>query len=153
MNSKTQLVAVGLALVLISLIAAPRVLAQHPHDQNSKIVWRTGMVRLSKSAWAGDVRLKSGMYHVKHVMDGTRHVIVFKSVALPAGKEFPMWEGKEVARLACSVEAATKEERNTRVRLGKNAAGQSVILEIQIAGEKGKHILSVGGQQLSETNQ
>ena len=86
MKSKTQLVAVGLALVLISLIAAPRVLAQHPHDQNSQIVWKTGMVRLSKSAWAGDLRLKSGMYHVKHVMDGTRHVIVFKSVALRRAK-------------------------------------------------------------------
>ena len=149
MKSKTQLVAVGLALVLISLIAAPRVLAQHPHDQNSKTVWRTGMVRLSKSAWAGDVRLKSGMYHVKHVMDGTRHVIVFKSVALPAGKEFSMWEGKEDARLACTVEPATKEVRNTKVRLAKNAAGQSVILEIQIAGEKVKHILSVDGGMMA----
>ena len=152
MKSKAQLVAVGLALVLISLIAAPSVLAQDQHDQSSKVVWRKGMVRLSKSAWAGDVRLKSGMYHVKHVMDGTRHVIVFKSVAQPAGKEFSMWEGKEVARLACVVEPA-KEVRNTKVRLGKNAAGESVILEIQIAGEKVKHILSVSGQQLSETNQ
>jgi hypothetical protein len=132
---------------------APRILAQNPHDENSKMVWRTGMVRLSKSAWAGDVRLKSGMYHVKHVMDGTRHVIVFKSVALPGGKQFSMWEGKEIARLVCSVEPAAKEMRNTKVRLGKNAAGQSLILEIQIAGEKVRHILSVGGQQLSETNQ
>ena len=98
------------------------------------------MVRLSKSAWAGDVRLKSGMYHVKHVVEGSRHVIVFRSVALPAGKEFSMFEEKEVARLACSVEPA-KEVRNTKVRLGKNAAGQSVILEIQIAGEKVRHIL------------
>jgi hypothetical protein len=31
--------------------------------------------------------------------------------------------------------------RNTKVRLGKNVAGQSVILEIQIAGENVKHIL------------
>ena len=129
-------------------------MAQHTHDQSRKIVWTTGMLRLSKSVWAGDVRLKSGMYHVKHVMDGTRHVIVFKPVALPGGyKEFGMFEGKEVARLACSVEPAPKQVRNTKMRLGKNAAGQSVILEIQIAGEKVKHILSVGGQQLSETNQ
>ena len=70
------------------------------------------MVRLSKSAWAGDVRLKSGMYHVKHVVDGTRHVIVFKSVALPAGKEFSMWEGKEVARLECRVEPAKESAKH-----------------------------------------
>ena len=152
MKSKAQLIGVTLALALISLMPAPRALAQQPHDQNSQIVWRKGMVSLSKSAWAGDVRLKSGMYHVKHVMEGTRHVIVFQSVALPAGKEFSMWEGKEVARLACVV-APAKEVRNTKVRLGKNAAGQSVILEIQIAGEKVKYTMSVGGQQLSKTNQ
>ena len=139
MKRKAQLIGVTLALVLIALMTAPRVLA-HPHDQDSKVVWRTGMVRLSKSAWAGDVRLKSGMYHVKQVIDGTRHVIVFKAVALPAGKQFSMFEGKEVARLECRVEPAAKELRNTKVRLGKNAAGQSVILEIQIAGEKVRHI-------------
>jgi hypothetical protein len=140
MRKRAQLIAVGLALVLISLIAIPRVLAQHPHDQNSKIVWRTGMVRLSKAAWAGDVRLKSGMYHVKHVVEGNTHVIIFKPVTLPGGKGFPMWEENGVARLACNVEPA-KEVRNTKVRLGKNVAGQSVILEIQIAGEKVRHIL------------
>lgn len=99
------------------------------------------MVRLSKSAWAGDVRLKSGMYHVKHVVEGIRHVIVFKSVALPAGKQFSMWEGKEVARMECRVEPVTKQVRNTKVRLSKNVAGQSVIREIQIAGENIKYIL------------
>jgi hypothetical protein len=141
MRNRAQLIAVGVSLVLISLIAAPRVLAQHPHDQTGKIVWRSGMVRLSKSAWAGDVRLKSGMYHVKHVVDGARHVIVFKSVALPAGKEFSMWEGNEVARLECRVEPATRRVRNTKVRLGKNVAGQSVIRETQIAVENVLYIL------------
>ena len=99
------------------------------------------MLRLSKRVWAGDVRLKSGMYHVKHVVDGNTHVIVFKPVTLPGGKGFPMWEEREVVRLECRVEPATKEVRNTKLRLGKNAAGQLVILEIQIAGEKVKHIL------------
>lgn len=111
------------------------------------------MLRVSKSVWVGDVRLKSGMYHVKHVMDGTRHVIVFKPVALPAGyKEFSMVEGKEVARLECRVEPATKQVRNTKIRLAKNAAGQSLIQEIQLAGENDKHILSANAQQLSKRN-
>lgn len=154
MKSKAQLIGVTLALALISLMPAPRTLAQDTRDQRTKIVWKTGMVRLSKSAWAGDVRLKSGMYHVKHVVEGNRHVIVFKPVTMPAGyKEYSMVEGKEVARLECSVEPVTKQERNTKTRLGKNAAGEPVILEIQIAGERVKYILSVGAQQLSETNQ
>ena len=153
MKSKTQLVANGLALVLLSLMPAPRTLAQHTHDQSSKIVWKTGMLRLTKSVWAGDVRLKRGMYHVKHVVDGNRHVIVFKPVTMPAGyKEYSMFEGKEVARLECSVEPVTKQVRNTKIRLGKNAAGESVILEIQIAGEDVKHILAESSPQLNQRN-
>lgn len=98
------------------------------------------MVRLSKSTWAGDVRLKSGMYHVKHVVDGNTHVIIFKPVTLPGGKGFPMWEENGVVRLECWIEPATKQVRNTKVRLGKNPAGEPVIQEIQIAGEKTRHI-------------
>ena len=143
MKSKGQFVADGLALVLLSLIPAPAILAQQTQDRSSKSASRTGMVRLSKSVWAGDVRLKRGMYHVKHVVDGNGHVLVFRPVALPAGyKEFAMFEGKEVARLACTVEPATKQVRNTKVRLARNAAGDLVIQEIQIAGERVKHILS-----------
>jgi len=153
MKCNQHFVAASLVLVLISVVSAQRILAQHTHDQRSKIVWKTGMVRLSKSAWAGDVRLKRGMYHIKHVVEGIRHVIVFRAVAIPAGnKEFSMVEGKEVARLECSVEPVTNRVRNTKVRLARNAAGESVILEIQIAGEDVKHILSEGSPQLSRGN-
>ncbi len=111
------------------------------------------MLRISEPVWAGDVRLKSGMYHVNHVVDGNRHVIVIKSVALLAGyKESSMFEQKEVARLECKVEPATKSTRITKLRLGRNAAGEPVILEIQIAGENVKHILSANAQQLSKRN-
>lgn len=40
------------------------------------------------------------------------------------------------------VEPATKQVRNTRIRLAKNAAGDSVVQEIQIVGENVKHVLS-----------
>jgi len=150
MKSKAQLIGVTLAVALISLMPAPRTLAQHAHDQKTKIVWKTGMVRLSKSAWAGNVRLKSGMYHVKHLIDGVKHVLVFRSVALRAGKDFPMWEEKEVARLECRVEPVTKSTSNTKISLGRNAAGELVIEEIQIAGEKVKHILSGSGSGVKE---
>ena len=153
MKSNTQLLAIGLALVLVSLISAPRVLAQNAHDHSSDGGWKTGMLRISEPVLAGDVRLSSGMYHVTHLVSGNTHVIVIKSVALLAGyKESSMVEQKEVARLECRVEPASKSMRNTKVSLGKNAAGQSVILEIQIAGESVKHILSANARQLSQGN-
>ena len=141
MKSKIQVVTMSLSLVLISLVSPQWVWAQHSHDHKDSAVWKTGMLRVSKPVWAADVRLKSGMYHVKHVVDGNTHVIVFKAVTLPGGKGFPMWEGKEVARMECRVETVTQSVNNTKVIFSKTDAGERSIQEIQIAGEKVRHIL------------
>jgi hypothetical protein len=153
MKSKTQVIAFNLALLLlISVVAAPRTLAQHSHDHKGGSDWKTGMLRFSEPVWAGNDRLKSGMYHVKHVMDGNKHLIVFKPVTMPAGKGFPMWEEKEVVRLECQVEPVEKSTSNTKVRFGRNAAGERVIEEIQIAGEKFRHVLSGRAGQMNSGN-
>jgi hypothetical protein len=144
MESKARFVSVSLALALVSALGAARVSAQHLHDHGNDERWKTGMLRISQPAWAGDVRLKSGMYHVKHVVDGDKHWIVFKSVILGAGyREGSMFEEKEIVRLECRVEPATESTRNTRLRLGKTSSGEPLIQEIQIAGEKVRHVLTV----------
>lgn len=144
MKSKMQIVAMSLALAVVSLVAVQRTLAQHPHDHSSNSSWRTGMVRLTKSVWAGNVSLQSGMYHVKHVIEVDKHWLVFKSVTLRAGyQEGHMWEGKELARLECRVEPATKSVRNTKTVVARTVSGAQSIQEIQIAGEKVRHILLI----------
>jgi hypothetical protein len=141
MKRKMQLVAMSLVWAVISLAAVEPTLAQHTNNHGAT-EWKKGMLRLNESAWIGDVRLKSGMYHVKHVIDGNRHVLVFREVTLRAGyQEGLMWEGKEIARSECSVEPATKSVRNTKVILTKTSGGIRRIQEIQIAGEKVRHIL------------
>ena len=143
MKNKAQVIAVSLALLLISLVAAQRTLGQHSHDHNGDGDWKTGMLRISEPVWVGNVQLKSGMYHVRHVIDDGRHLLIFESVALGAGyREGGMYEKKEVVRLECRVEPVTKSVSNTKMLLTKNPAGEAVIEEIQIAGEKVKHILS-----------
>ncbi len=83
------------------------------------------------------------MYHVKHVIEGDKHRLVFKEVSLRAGSTGGlMWEGKEVARIECRVEPAEKSLRNTKVTLAKNA-GAYVIEQIQIADERVRHVLAV----------
>ena len=150
MKGKTQIIAISLALLLMSVATAQRTPAQHSHDHKGDGDWKTGMLRISEPVWAGNVQLKSGMYHVKHVMDGDTHVLVIKSVALPAGyKEFSMREEREVARLNCRVEPVAKSTSNTKMLLGKNASGERVIEEIQIASEKVKHVLTNSVAQLS----
>ncbi len=141
MKSKIRLVAVSLSLALISLVSVQHVWAQHSHEHKKDAEWETGMLSVSKPVWAGDVRLKSGMYHVKHVVDGNTHFIVFKPVTMPAGKGFPMWEGKEILRLNCRVEPAERAVSNSKMVLGSNSAGEQIIAEIQIAGEKVRHVL------------
>jgi len=142
MKSKIRLVAVSLSLALFSLVSLQNLWAQHSDEHNKDADWKTGMLRVSKPVWAGDVRLKSGMYHVKHVVEGNSHWLVFKSVTLGAGyREGLMAEGEEIARLECNVESTSKSVRNTKVTLTKTSGGISRIQEIQIAGEKVRHIV------------
>lgn len=142
MKSKIQLVAVTLSLAFLSLISVAHVWAQHSHEHKKDAEWKTGMLRVSKPIWAGDVRLKSGMYHVKHVVEGGSHWLVFKSVTLGAGyREGQMAEGQEIARLECNVQSTSKSISNTKVTLTKTSTGISRIQEIQIAGEKVRHIV------------
>lgn len=141
MKTKIQLIGVTLALVLVAAAMTVRASAQHAYVEHDKTEWKKGMLRLSKSAWAGDIRLKSGMYHVRHVVDGNTHALVFKPVTLPAGKGFPMWEENEIARIECRVETVSKSVNNTKVVFSKTNTDDRSIQEIQIAGERFRHIL------------
>ncbi len=137
MKSKIKFVvtAIGLAIALGAFTSQG--LAQQGDDLN---VGKKGMARLSSKVRVGDRLLKPGMYHVRHLVEGGNHVMSFQSVTMPAGyKEYRMNEDREVARLKCTVEPVDKSVRNTRVKLGRNAAGERVIEEIQIAGEHIKY--------------
>ena len=140
MNRKRQIITLCLALAVFSLLGGQGTFAQHDHDSGAK--WRTGMLRLSNPAWAGNVRLKSGMYHVKHVVAKDKHWLIFKTVNLRAGyREGSMWEGREITRLECSVQAVAKSARNTRVTFIRTSNNVTTIKSVQVAGEKVKHIL------------
>jgi hypothetical protein len=137
MKNQIKFVAITIALVFV-LGAFAQALAQH-HDHLS--VGKKGMVRFSEKVRVGDRLLEPGMYHVQHIVEGTDHVFVFKPVTMPAGyREYSMVEGREVVRLKCRVEPVSKAVNNTKIALGQNAAGERIIEEIQVAGEKAKHI-------------
>lgn len=90
----------------------------------------------------GDAVLKSGMYQVQHVMEGSDHVLVFKEVGMQAGYKMgntPV--GNAVARIKCKVEPVTRKVSNTQITLRTNAAGEKEIAEVQVAGEAFKHLL------------
>ncbi len=141
MKNKTEFIAVNLLFVLLAAFSTIPALAQHTH-RHEDASWKTGMLRIEDSVWAGNVQLRSGMYHVNHVIEGDQHWLVFKSVTLGAGyREGSMSEKKVVVRLQCRVEPVEQSVRNTKVIFGKTARGEKSIQEIQIAGEKVRHIV------------
>src|SRR5262245_33655381 len=131
MKTKMRLVTAAIAVSVVIAAVAAQALAQH---DDHLTVGKKGMVRLDTKVRVGDRLLEPGMYHVKHVVEGTDHVFVFNSVTMPAGyKEYSMVEGKEIARLKCRVEPAATSVSNTKITLGRNAEGERVIQEIQVA--------------------
>lgn len=138
MKSQIRFVATVIALAIALGLFSSQVLAQH-HDHLT--VGKKGMVRFSSKVRVGDRLLEPGMYHVQHVVEGANHVFVFKPVTMPAGyREYSMVEGSEIVRLKCRVEPVTKSVNNTKITFGRNATGERTIEEIQVAGEKVKHI-------------
>jgi hypothetical protein len=132
MRTRNILLSITLLLSLSALVFA--------QDSNTLTVGKKGMVTFTSSVKAGDTTLKPGMYHVQHIVEGNNHVFVFKAVSMPAGyKEHQMVENAEAVRLSCTIEPVAKKSRNTKIKLGTNAAGEKVIEEIQVAGETVKH--------------
>lgn len=143
MKNQIKFVATSIALV-IAFAAFSQAFAQHHGhlSADKPTVDKKRMVRFSEKVRVGDRLLDPGMYHVEHMVEGTDHVFVFKSVTMPAEYgEYSMVEGREIVRLKCRVEPVAKSVNNTKVTFGRNAAGERTIEDIQIAGEKVKHIL------------
>ena len=138
MKTKVTFIMSTFALFIAFGAFTSQALAQHGDHLS---VGKKGMVKFSSKVRVGDKLLESGMYHVQHVVEGTDHFFIFKSVSMPAGyREYSMVEGKEVVRLKCRVEPVDKSVGDTKIKLGRNTAGERTIEEIQIAGEKVKHI-------------
>ncbi len=142
--------------LLIGILSLPMLARNHPstpaqdehkmhHDKSSGkdvIIGKKGMLHFTKVIKVGEVALQPGMYQVQHVTEGTNHIIVFKEVAMAAGYKMgntPV--GKEVARVQCTVEPVNKKMSNTKITLRTNAAGEKEVAEVQVAGERFKHLL------------
>ena len=147
-TATVKTLAAGALLTLAAGMLSLPILAQDHqgmHPQTAKgevIIGKKGAVHFTAQVKAGDAVLKPGMYEVQHVMEGSDHVIVFKEVGMQAGYKMgntPV--GKEVARLKCNVEPVTKAVSNTKITLRTNAVGEKEVAEVQVAGEKFKHLL------------
>lgn len=131
-----------LAAGMLSLLALAQDHQGMKMPDKDVVIGKKGEVHFTAQVKVGDTVLKPGMYQVQHVVEGSDHIIVFKEVGMQAGyKHGNTPVGNEVARIKCKVEPITKAENNTKITLRTNAAGEKEIAEVQIAGEKFKHLL------------
>ena len=139
MSSKSNSFVVSIMLVLLLGLFSFPALAQHGEMIR---VGKKGEVHFTSPVKVGDTVLKPGMYQVQHVEEGGNHVFVFREMSMPAGYKMSNTPvGKEVARIKCRIEPATKKVSNTKIIFRTNAAGEKEISEVQVAGEAFRHLL------------
>lgn len=144
-NSIVKLAFLALVVSTFSFLAVAQDHQGHEmHKASGKdvIIGKKGAVHFTQNVKVGTTVLKPGMYQVQHMVEGSNHVVIFKEVGMQAGyKHGNTPVGNEVARVECKVEPVTKAVNNTKITLRTNAAGEKEIADVQVAGEKFKHLL------------
>lgn len=139
MTRTIALLAMTIALLTLTVVAQDH---QAHHQKEEVIIGKKGQIHFTQNVKVGTSVLKAGMYQVQHMMEGSEHVVIFKEVSMQAGyKHGNTPVGKEVARTKCKVEPVAKSVNNTKITLRTNAAGEKEVAEVQVAGEKFKHLL------------
>ena len=139
MTRTIALLAMTIALLTLTVVAQDH---QAHHQKEEVISGKKGQIHFTQNVKVGTSVLKAGMYQVQHMMEGSEHVVIFKEVSMQAGyKHGNTPVGKEVARTKYKVEPVAKSVNNTKITLRTNAAGEKEVAEVQVAGEKFKHLL------------
>jgi hypothetical protein len=143
MNSTKTLRIIAVVALLVSAIAVSNLAASAADDKTKDFtIGKKGVIHFNVPVRAGDTLLQPGMYQLQHTVEGNDHVVIFKSVAMPAGYRHgntPV-SNDVTARIKCKVVAAEKVNR-TQITLRTNAAGEKEIVEVQVAGEAFRHLL------------
>ena len=104
-------------------------------------VGKKGDFHLNASIRVSDTVLKEGMYQIQHVAEGGNDVIIFREILMGYRSNMGNQRlGKEVARVKCRIEPTANEWKNTKLILRANATGEKEVLQVQIKGEKVKHL-------------
>ena len=141
MKNNRKLVTRAIGLILSMGMLGSQLLAQQKAEG---MVGKAGQLHIGSTVRAGDVLLKPGTYQVQHFFDGADGII-FTEMKMPG----PFEKGRtmndsirtEVARVKCKAEPIDRKWRNTRVILRTNAAGGKEVSEVQIKGEKVRHLV------------
>jgi hypothetical protein len=118
--------AAKLLTVVLLLTVAVGVFAS---DASSPRAGKSWSLTLFHPTRVGTALLPPGDYSVRHVMDGEKHFLVFKS------------DRKELARVACSEEQLPAKVDKTALMENTNSAGERVLMGIAFQGDHFRHNL------------
>jgi len=111
-------------LILVLILLATLVAAQ------DKTVGKTRDLTLREPARAGDVVLPAGTYHVTHVMEGERHIMLFK----------PVRGEKKEYRVICKMHALPGQAARSEQRFEEAPGGTRVLMSLVFAGDNVEHV-------------
>ena len=86
-------------------------------------------VTFSSAVRVGTALLPAGEYIVRHTMEGQDHVMVFQNV-----------EGKEVAKVKCTLVPLAKKADKSEELYQLNAGNERVLQELVFRGDTSKHV-------------
>lgn len=99
--------------------------------QNKLGVANSYQVSFSEKVWVANTMLPEGDYEIRHVMDGYKHVMVFRQLGVRKPAQ---------ARAECTLvplsETAVESQKNYDV----NAANERVLRELTFKGDLAKHV-------------
>jgi hypothetical protein len=122
MQTLKALVLVVVCVLMVAVLASA---GENLGIANSQRISFSGNVRI------GDAVLPQGDYEIKHVMEGTDHIMVFQRVG----------SGKPVtARVKCSLVQLSEKSKTTEKRYTVNAANEQVLQELVFRGDSAKHV-------------
>ena len=117
--------ALVVVVVCVLMVAVVALAGENMGVANSQRITFTGNVRI------GDVLLPQGDYEIKHVMEGTDHIMVFRKLG----------GGKDVtARVKCSLVPLGEKSKTSEKRYTLNAANEQVLQELVFRGDTAKHV-------------
>ncbi len=88
-------------------------------------------VSFSEKVWVANTLLPKGNYEIRHVMEGSEHIMVFRQL----GKKKPI----EV-RAKCTLVPLDAKATSNETAFTLNAANEHVLHEMVFKGDRAKHV-------------
>ena len=127
MKARTEMRLIKATVVIAIVLLAGLAVA----GENSLGVSNLYRVNFSQNVRVADTLLPSGDYEIRHVMEGAKHIMVFRQVGVKKAVEI---------RAKCTLVPLPEKATETQKVYELNAANERVLHELIFKGDTSKHV-------------